>query len=123
MSGTTFGGLTKPYYQASDAFILPSETEGLSNSMLEAMACALPVVVSRVGAAPDIISHKENGLLVKPGLKAEIVDAIDFLILNPQKRIQIGKKGLGKIRKEYSLDTTADRLASLYFEISAREEH
>jgi glycosyltransferase involved in cell wall biosynthesis len=46
---------TLSYYQAADAFVLPSETEGLSNAMLESMACGLPVAASRVGAAVDLI--------------------------------------------------------------------
>ena len=86
----------RPYYQASDVFILPSETEGLSNAMLEAMACGLAVVATAVGAAQDVIDHNVNGLLVKPGAAAEIVSAVGYLFEHPRERTRIGKEGVEK---------------------------
>ena len=53
----------RDYYWAADIFVLASETEGLSNTLLEAMACGLPVVVSNVGGATDVVENGINGLL------------------------------------------------------------
>jgi glycosyltransferase involved in cell wall biosynthesis len=50
-----------PYLQAADLFLLPSATEGLSNSMLEALSCGLPVIATTVGGAEDVLTHNENG--------------------------------------------------------------
>ena len=107
----------RPYYQASDVFILPSETEGLSNAMLEAMACGLAVVATAVGAAQDVIDHNVNGLLVKPGAAAEIVSAVGYLFEHPRERTRIGKEGVEKVQRDYSLETTVDRLVGLYKEL------
>jgi glycosyltransferase involved in cell wall biosynthesis len=114
---------TKPYYQASDAFILPSETEGLSNAMLEAMACALPVIVTRVGAAADIIDDQNNGLLVDSGQPEQISKVVDDLISHPQKRARLGKNGMEKVCREYSLDATVEGLAGLYREMAGMRKH
>lgn len=53
-----------PDPQAADIFVLPSEAEGLSIAMLEAMSCALAPVLSRVGGALEVVTDEENGLLI-----------------------------------------------------------
>jgi len=58
------------YYRAVDAFVLPSLVEGMSNALLEAMACGLACVATRVGAAEDMIDSGRTGLLIDPGMFA-----------------------------------------------------
>ena len=74
----------------ADAFILPSYNEGLPMSMLESMAWGLPVIVTPVGGIPEVITHKENGLLVEPGNKVQLMQAIQDLIKNEDLRISLG---------------------------------
>ncbi len=105
------------YYQSVDAFVLPSSTEGLSNSLLEAMACGLPVIAASVGAAPEVIAHGQTGLLVSPGNSQELLDALEFLYKNPKPRLQIGTNGIDIIRKNYPLEKTVSSLLSLYSEL------
>ncbi len=105
------------FYQASDAFILPSETEGLSNAMLEAMACGLAVLATRVGAAGEIITDGDNGMLLKAGSVDDIIQALEHLLSNPGKIARIGKAGRQKVVTAYSLDNTVDRLVDLYMEM------
>ncbi len=120
-----FGGYaaeTRPYYQAADAFILPSETEGLSNALLESMACGLAVAASRVGAAVDLVEHGKNGLLFEPGSAGEIVQALEFLLKNPRARARMGKAGRELVCRDYALERTVGQLAELYRELARRAE-
>ena len=53
-------------YRAADVFVLPSHTEGMSNALLESMACGLPAVATRVGAAESMVTDGESALLIEP---------------------------------------------------------
>lgn len=122
--GVMFGGFAPeplPFYQAADAFILPSETEGLSNAMLEAMACGLAVAASRVGAAADLIEHGENGLLFPAGNAAEIAQALESFIRSPGERQRLGAAARQRVCRDYSLDQTAEKLAALYRGLVGKE--
>jgi len=72
------------YYQASDIFILPSENEGLSNSMLEALATGLPAIVTKISGSEDVITHYQNGIFVGRD-KLDIKNAIEYYFSNPDK--------------------------------------
>jgi len=65
------------YLRAFDAFVLPSVKEGFPWSVLEAMAAKVPVIATRVGAIPEIITHKENGLIIEPKEPRQIVKALN----------------------------------------------
>ena len=75
---------------AADAFILPSYHEGLPMSMLESMAWGLPVIVTPVGGIPEVIVDGQNGLLVAPGNKSQLVNAMQALIRDENVRISLG---------------------------------
>lgn len=105
------------YYQAADAFVLPSSTEGLSNSMLEAMACGLPVIAANVGAAPEVITHGQTGFLVTPGNSQELLDTLDFLYQDPEQRLRIGINASKIIAENFPLVKTVSALESLYKEL------
>jgi glycosyltransferase involved in cell wall biosynthesis len=105
--------LTK-YLQASDCFVLPSASEGLSNALLEAMACGLPVVASAVGGSLDIIVDRENGLLVTPGNGQELGEAIECVLTNTSWAEQLGRSARQTVEAGYSLDITSQRLRELY---------
>ena len=106
-----------PYCQAADTFVLPSTTEGLSNSMLEAMACGLPVIAARVGAASEVITHDLTGLLVASGNTLELLNSLNFLYKNQKPREQIGTNGMDNIRTKYPLAKTVTALSLLYSEL------
>jgi glycosyltransferase involved in cell wall biosynthesis len=116
-----FGGYVPDpclYYQACDIFVLPSQTEGLSNAMLEAMACGLPVVATRVGAAQELNPKGENGRLVPAGSAQELAQALDFFLSNPAEGRRMGANGRNFIQNAYSLDQTLARLMAVYAELT-----
>lgn len=113
-----FGGTKYPEcaYRASDIFILPSLYEGNSLVVLEAMSVGLPVIVTNVGGAPDLISDGINGFLIStPPNPEEISEIIKTLLENEQMRKEIG----GNARKtviQYSWDNIASQTMKLYME-------
>ena len=132
--GPEYGGLSKmagervhfagsvddvaPYLQAADIFVLPSLTEGLSNSLLEAMACGLAVVATSVGGAVDIVVQDQNGLIVEPGKAEYLLHAILALYRNPELRQDLGVAARQTMVDGYALPAVAARLTELYGEMS-----
>lgn len=99
----------------ADGFVLPSLAEGLPMSMLEAMAARLPVVVTTVGAMPEVIEDGVDGLLVPPGDAAALAAALDRLAQQPPaQRAAMGRAAHAKYRARYSVDAMAQRLLQLY---------
>ncbi len=97
----------------ADVFVLPSYHEGLPMSMLEAMAWALPVIVTPVGGIPEVVSHQQNGLLIQPGNLAEIASEMQKLILDEELRIRLGTAARKSVE---DLDVSAymKKLCDLY---------
>jgi glycosyltransferase involved in cell wall biosynthesis len=76
---------------AGDVFALASQSEGLPNALLEAMASGLPVVASRVGGIPEVVETDRNGLLVAPGRAAALAEAILRLCRSPEWASSLGQ--------------------------------
>lgn len=74
---------------AFDIFLLPSRSEALGYVLIEAGQAGVPVIASRVGGIPDIVTHEENGLLVEPLRADELAAAIRTLLEDEQKRAQL----------------------------------
>lgn len=102
------------YLQASDLFVLPSRFEGLSNALLEAMACALPVISTRVGGSTDIIEHGRNGLLVDVESAEQVACAIAQILDDAELATRLGENGRKTVEREHDLRTVADRYLLLY---------
>lgn len=117
VEGVQFTGQVQeavPYLQAADVFVLPSSTEGLSNSMLEAMSCGLPVLATTVGGAPDIIQHNVSGCLIPPDDVNALQRGLETLLADGALCRTLGSNARQRILSDFSLDSVAERLASLY---------
>jgi glycosyltransferase involved in cell wall biosynthesis len=106
-----------PYLLAADAFVLPSQTEGLSNALLEAMAAGLPIVATSVGGNADLIEDGVNGRLVPPRRSDALGDALAALLADAPLRRGLGARARRRVVDDYSLPATADRLFDLYREL------
>lgn len=108
--------------QAADAFTLLSQWEGLSNALLEAMACGLPPVVTEVSGTADVVRRGENGLLVPPDDASAAEAALEQVLADAGLRARLGAAATGTIRERYSLDVTVDRLTALYRRLAQKPE-
>ena len=95
-------GLTTPRQVAetmksSDILCLPSHTEGSPNVVKEAMSCGLPVVATRVGGVPDLVSDGETGLLFEIGNIDQLIEKLGIVVHDVPLRQSMGKKGRKKI--------------------------
>ena len=75
----------------ADVYILPSYFEGLPISILETMAYLKPVISTNVGGIPEILHTHKNGILIEPGNREQIANAISFFVENPEKITEYGK--------------------------------
>ena len=90
-------------YKNSDIFILPSISEGTPKVILEAMACGLPVIATKVGGVPTLIKDRDNGLLVPRQNAGALADAINEIIENKVLRCQLIESGY-KTAEEHTND-------------------
>lgn len=102
------------FYSNADIFILPSYVEGFPYVILEAMSWGLPIVSSKIGAIPDVITDWINGFLIEPGDSLALIEKIEVLINNAKLRNEIGMNNYKKIESEYSMDTVVKKLTELY---------
>jgi glycosyltransferase involved in cell wall biosynthesis len=75
----------RPYLQAGSAFVLTSHMEGLPLSIVEAMACGLPCIVTDVGGNAEAVIHRIHGMVVPPGSAEATADAISYVVTHPQE--------------------------------------
>ncbi len=111
----------RPYLHAADIFVLPSHAEGMSNSLLEAMACGLPAVATRVGAAPAMIAGGQSGLLVDAGDVDALAGALGRLIGDAELRARLGAAAERTAHERYSIGAVVDRIEREYEALWAEE--
>lgn len=97
---------------AADVFVLSSLAEGIPMSILEAMACSLPVIATKVGGIPEIIG--DNGLLVPSRNPQELADAMEFYILNQDIAKSHGIIGLSNVNHMFSEKQMVNSYLELY---------
>jgi glycosyltransferase involved in cell wall biosynthesis len=107
-------------YRAADLFALApriapdGDRDGLPNVLVEAQSQGLAVVATRVSAVPELVEDGVNGLLVAPGDRAGLADALARLIGDPASRARFGRAGEARIRRDFALATGIDRLAAKF---------
>jgi glycosyltransferase involved in cell wall biosynthesis len=105
--------------RAVDVLTFPSttggaEVEGLPNTILESMACGLPIVATNVCGVPEVISNRETGLLVTPGSVEEMSDGIIALENSVEYREELGWKARDYITRHHTITSVAKKYSALY---------
>jgi sugar transferase (PEP-CTERM/EpsH1 system associated) len=105
---------TPDWLRAFDIFVLPSLGEGISNTILEAQACGLPVVATRVGGTPELVQEGRSGALWSPGDVDGLADLLAAYAADPLRRQREGLAGRARIEQDFSWPRTAAAYQSVY---------
>jgi glycosyltransferase involved in cell wall biosynthesis len=109
-----------PWYHIADVFVLPSLYEGLSNSLLEAMSCGLPVVSTRVSGSSDIFAEADIGELVEPGDATGMARSLGRLLSDPGRRAACGARAREYANSKFAINGVARETSALYERLIAR---
>ena len=105
----------KQYLLAFDIFLLPSKKEGLPYALLEAGLAGLPCIASRVGGIPEVISNQESGILIDFNNHMTIVEALIYLINNPDKRFEFSDNLTNLIENKFNLTDMVTKTNNEYY--------
>ena len=105
------------FYRRSEVFVLPSYYEAFSKVAAEAMACGRPVVATRTGALPELVSDGESGFLVSFGSTAAISERLIRLLGDGALRAAMGKRGRETIVSQFTWRKVAERTRDVYNEL------
>jgi glycosyltransferase involved in cell wall biosynthesis len=106
-----------PWMRAIDIFVLPSLSEALSNSLMEAMACGCCAVASRVGGNPELVVPGETGALFEARDAAGLAEILTRLASDEQERKRLARAGCEFLHANFSLAASVARMSSIYDEI------
>lgn len=103
-----------PVLKASDVFCLLSRSEGFPNALLEAMACGLPCVATRVGGSPEAVQNGENGFLVEPEDAEGAAHRILALLRQPELARKLGWAARQTVESKFTLEVVVKNLEEVY---------
>lgn len=120
LGGTVTHAKMPDVFREADVFCLPSWYEAMPLSVLEAMACGLPVVATDVGDVGRLVIDGETGLVVPRQDPARLAEALGVLLRDAELRATMGAAGRARAVAEFSADVLISRLSDLYTELGAR---
>ncbi|MGP8243499.1 MAG: glycosyltransferase [Bryobacteraceae bacterium] len=112
-------GDVRPYYAMAEIVVIPSRSEGSPNVLLEAMLAARPIVATRVGGIPEIVTHRETALLVDARDPAAMAGELARLLAEEDLRLRLAEQARRMAEESFSPDVYRRALIRLYQEILA----
>jgi phosphatidyl-myo-inositol dimannoside synthase len=101
-AGSVTDETLRNYYRDCDVFVMPSAGEGFGFVFLEAMKYSKPVIAASSGGAPEVVRDEVTGVLVPPGDKSQLAEAIVRLALDPTKRALLGRNGNESLQENFT---------------------
>lgn len=103
-----------------DLFVMSSVTEGLGTSLLDAMACARPIVATTVGGIPEVVQDGQTGRLVPPRDHTAMAKAIVALLKDPARRQHMGDAGFARVRERFTVERMVATTAAIYARVAGK---
>ncbi len=104
-----------PWFQAMDLVTLPSYAEeGVPQAIMQAMACGIPVVSTRVGAIPEVVDHERTGLLVAPRSAEALALGLARLRDDEPLRTRFGSQGRQRAARDFGMGQMLDRMEVIF---------
>jgi len=109
-------------YSFTDIAILSSWSEGLPQSLLQAMAAGVPVIATNVGGVPEVVVHEESGILIEAGDHTALAEGIIRIINHPDLAVRMAVRAKAIVLQGHSMNSMLDSIESLYQRL-LREKH
>ena len=106
-------------FEACDLLAVPSRYDSFGIAYLEAWRCGKPVIGARVGAIPEVIEEGRDGLLVEFGNVDHLVSALDLLLNQPDRCVEMGERGRRKVLERFNWHKNTETLERVFLEASA----
>jgi len=103
----------RSYLYAADVYVHPTHGDGMSNALLEAMACGLPIVATRLGSTEGLLEHERDALLVDPSCPDQLAEAIQRLATDSDLRARLSANAAGASR-QFEIGTIVDQIEGVY---------
>jgi colanic acid/amylovoran biosynthesis glycosyltransferase len=120
LHGRLAQGVIRGHMHGADLLLQPSMVEGIANTVLEAMACGLPVVVTDCDGMREAVTDGRQGLVVPPRNPTAIAHALETLAGDPERRMRMGAAGRERVLSEFSVDDQVDRIVTMYESVVGR---
>ena len=108
--------------KAFDVFVMPSVREGLGTSVLDAMAAGCPVVGTEAGGMPEVIEHRETGLVVPVGDPVSLAAAVSSLLAHPEDARSMARSARARVEAEFSADAMVEGTLAVYRDLLAADD-
>ena len=110
-----------PLLQALDVFVLNSTKEGMSNTILEAMACGVPVVATSVGSNGELVADGQTGYLVPTENDRELTGALERLARKPESLLHFGREARFRVESRFGIDRMVQNYSELYMKLAGKQ--
>ena len=107
-------------FRSLDLFVIPTvEGDTIPQVLMQALALGLPVVSTTTGSIPDVVADGESGFIVPPRDVDALADRIGRLLLDPDLRASMGRRGRQTVERSFSIDRMVDELEGVYRRVIA----